>query len=366
MQEQQGNLEEPLSGLPGPRPFNKNNKKGVPMEDSNNKELNDIVARATEHLSSGKAFGGWTDKVEDLVKEAKIVTNPQLRLKLGKGVPAGGGRSKKDKSGTLKGLMSPEKKGTKVGVLSHVEHDGEFVDESSAARKAHTRKLGGYKYGTGPKSEQGGAKHKGKPAKGADQEDAVMNRREREGAKPQGDSFANKGKWSERVYRVRKSQKARQKVKDNERRKQISRAIRPDRVARYAHVEHDGASLDEKVATKPRQLKDKKKEMLVHDSKGKVTTIDKKDLKQYQKDNPGSGVAEGVGQIGGAVREGWKGAAAGAAGGAAIGSAVPVVGTAIGAILGGLAGYAGGEVVGAAGRSMIGAEKKKKKTWQDK
>ena len=37
MQEQQGNLEEPLSRLPGPRPFKKGNK----MEDNNNKELND-------------------------------------------------------------------------------------------------------------------------------------------------------------------------------------------------------------------------------------------------------------------------------------------------------------------------------------
>jgi len=57
--------------------------------------------------------------------------------------------------------------------------DAVGLSESSAARKAHTRKLGGYKYGTGPKSEQGGAKHKGKPAKGADQEDAVYHARDR-------------------------------------------------------------------------------------------------------------------------------------------------------------------------------------------
>jgi len=65
MQEQQGNLEEPLSGLPGPRPFNKNNKRDVPMEDSNNKELNDIVSQTERVLSSGKSFGGWTDTVEE-------------------------------------------------------------------------------------------------------------------------------------------------------------------------------------------------------------------------------------------------------------------------------------------------------------
>ena len=50
-------------------------------------------------------------------------------------------------------------------------HEDE-VDESSAARKAHTRKKGGYKYGTGPKSEPGGA------GKGADKEDDVYNRRQ--------------------------------------------------------------------------------------------------------------------------------------------------------------------------------------------
>ena len=249
MQEQQGNLEEPLSRLPGPRPFKKGNK----MEDNNNKELNDIVARATEHLTSGKAFGGWTDKVEDhRVKQGK-----PIKVKLGKGKKIGvrsadigpGGKEhnvktdaewdkqKKDKSGTMSGLQTPEEKGTKVGVLSHVEHDG--------------------------------------------------------------------------------------------------------------------ASLDEKVATQPRQLKDKKTEVLVHDKKGKVTTIDRKDLDQYQKDNPGSGVAEGVGQIGSAIREGAKGAAAGAA----LGSILPGIGT----IAGGLVGYA----LGDAGAAVTGVGKKKK-SWDDK
>ena len=91
MQEQQGNLEEPLSGLPGPRPFNKNNKKGVPMED--NKKLDDIVTKATEALASGKAFGGWTDKVEEqVVKQGKPIP-----MKLGKGEPAGRSREEHQK-----------------------------------------------------------------------------------------------------------------------------------------------------------------------------------------------------------------------------------------------------------------------------
>ena len=62
MQEQQGNLEEPLSGLPGPRPFNKKTKKDNAME---NKKVDDIVARAAEAISSGKSFGGWTDPIEE-------------------------------------------------------------------------------------------------------------------------------------------------------------------------------------------------------------------------------------------------------------------------------------------------------------
>ena len=279
MQEQQGNLEEPLSGLPGPRPFNKNNKKGVPMESSNNKELNDIVARATEALSSGKAFGGWTDAVE----EQRVKQGKPIKVKLGK-----------DKSGTMSGLMTPKQKGTKVGVLSHVEHDGEYLDEASADAKPKLTS-----------SELKMARYR--------------------------------AKWKPR--NLKKSAES----------SGMSGTIR-------AGVEYDdveGVELDEKIATQPRQLKDKKKEVLVHDSKGKVTTIDKKDLEQYQKDNPGSGVAEGVSRIGISVREGAKGAAAGAA----LGSIIPGIGT----VVGGLLGYA----LGDAGAAVTGIGKKKK-TWQDK
>jgi hypothetical protein len=53
------------------------------------------------------------------------------------------------------------------------------MNESSRERKAHTRKMGGYKYGTGPKSEPGGA------GKGADKEDDVYRARAERG---QGDA----------------------------------------------------------------------------------------------------------------------------------------------------------------------------------
>ena len=83
MQEQQGSLEEPLSRLPGPRPFNKKNKKGTPMENKN-EHLTDIVAKTAEALGSGKAFGGWTDTIEQTVKQG-----PPIKIKLGKGKKIG-------------------------------------------------------------------------------------------------------------------------------------------------------------------------------------------------------------------------------------------------------------------------------------
>ena len=121
MQEQQGNLEEPLSGLPGPRPFNKNNKRDVPMEDSNNKELNDIVSRATEALSSGKAFGGWTDKVdESSFKQMQVDREHRAKKIKAQRERESDGSNQKDE-------------GTKVGVLSHVEHDGDGIQEVSSS-----------------------------------------------------------------------------------------------------------------------------------------------------------------------------------------------------------------------------------------
>lgn len=121
MQEQQGNLEEPMSNLPGPRPFNKKNKKGIPMEDK--KETNNIVDMTADILGTGKSFGGWSDSIE----------------------------------------------------------------ESSAKRKAETRKKGKYQYGTGPKPYQGSPK-----GKGAAKEDDVYQARS-DGQGNQGDSNSLSG-----------------------------------------------------------------------------------------------------------------------------------------------------------------------------
>ena len=143
------------------------------------------------------------------------------------------------------------------------------------------------------------------------------------------------------------------KAHDHQQSKMKSRARGISKAVRKLgdHVEHDGESVNEKVATRQRQLKNPKKEMLVVDKKGKVSTIDKKDWNRYKKQ--GYGLAEGVKSIGVAVREGAKGAAAGAA----LGSIIPGVGT----IAGGLLGYA----LGDAGAAVTGVGKKKK-TWQDK
>ena len=225
MQEQQGNLEEPLSGLPGPRPFDRKNKKGVPME-NNNKELNDIVARATEHLTSGKAFGGWTDKVdESAFKQMQV--------------------DREHKAKKIKAQRERESAGSSNSTPNSTS------DSSDTKKKAKEANLGSA-------TKKGGIVKPVKPLPG------LLSRKD---------------------------------------------------------------SLGEKVATPPRQLKDKKTEVLVHDSKGKVKTIDRKDLEQYQKDNPGSG------------------------------SIVPGVGT----IIGGLLGYA----LGDAGAAVTGIGKKKK-NWDNK
>lgn len=91
MQEQQGNLMPQLSGLPGPRPFNKGKNKmenentssnpmqadgkpdmGKPVTDS----VDEIVAKAAAALGAGKAFGGWTDTVEEGNNSPLVKTGP--------------------------------------------------------------------------------------------------------------------------------------------------------------------------------------------------------------------------------------------------------------------------------------------------
>jgi len=373
MQEQQGRLEEPLSDLPGPRPFFKKKGKNKNMEEDNKKQIDDIVSKTAEALGTGKAFGGWTDAVEEQMVKVKLAKGKKIGTKSADIGPGGKeynvktdaewDKQNKDKSGTMKGLMTPRQKGTKVGVLSHVETDGNLLNEKTERGEDGVLRLKG-----AMKSEP--------PFHGMSQKawDEAKARREAKKKENQQDEAVDGESMGEAVTPPKKPTSSelkmaryRAKWKPKNLKKSAESSGMGGTIT--AGVEYDGESMDEKIATQPRQLKDKNKEVLVHDSKGKVTTIDKKDLEQYQKDNPGSGQAEGyVGQIGGAVREGWKGAAAGAAGGAAVGSVVPGIGTAIGAILGGLAGYAGGDLVGAVGRSMIGAEKKgaAKKTWADK
>ena len=100
MQEQQGSLTPPLSGLPGPRPFKRRKTK---MEDNKTTSSNptqadgkpdmgkpvtanvdEIVAKTAEAIGAGKAFGGWTDDVEEQAKISKLT----IPVKLGKGQPA--------------------------------------------------------------------------------------------------------------------------------------------------------------------------------------------------------------------------------------------------------------------------------------
>ena len=91
MQEQQGNLMPQLSGLPGPRPFNKGknkmeneNKSSNPMHADGKPDMSkpvtdsvdEIVAKAAAALGAGKAFGGWTDAVEEGNNSPLVKTGP--------------------------------------------------------------------------------------------------------------------------------------------------------------------------------------------------------------------------------------------------------------------------------------------------
>ena len=85
--------------------------------------VEDIPARDMEMQGDDNKKIG-ENEAEELVKEAaKIVTNPQLRLGLHKGRPAGYWlkNKSKDKSGKLAGLMTPKEKGTREGKLSEAK-----------------------------------------------------------------------------------------------------------------------------------------------------------------------------------------------------------------------------------------------------
>ena len=101
------------------------------------KNVNDIVSRATEALSSGKAFGGWTDKVdESSFKQMQVDREHRAKKIKAQRERESDGSNQKDEGIDIRkiatDLGSATKKGTKVGVLSHVEHDGESLDEKVA------------------------------------------------------------------------------------------------------------------------------------------------------------------------------------------------------------------------------------------
>ena len=135
MQEQQGNLMPQLSGLPGPRPFKKGKTKmenqthshdshddGKPdMSKPTDATVDEIVSRTAEAIGAGKAFGGWTDSVEENV----VKKGATIKIKLGKGVPAGSSYKEKVSGSDLKAagdmfdrLRSKKTKNEATDVLS--------------------------------------------------------------------------------------------------------------------------------------------------------------------------------------------------------------------------------------------------------
>ena len=108
MQEQQGNLMPQLSGLPGPQPFKRGKSKmedkkitsSNPMHDDGKPDMgkpvtasvDEIVAKTAEAIGAGKAFGGWTDKVDE--EKNTVKRGATIKVKLGKGKPAGSYKEK--------------------------------------------------------------------------------------------------------------------------------------------------------------------------------------------------------------------------------------------------------------------------------
>ena len=133
MNEQQGNLTPQLSGLPGPKPFKRGKQKmednkitssnpiqddgkpdmGKPVTDS----VDDIVSKTAKALAQGKAFGGWTDKVEEHeITEGATISKLTIPVKLGKGRPAykekvsrGDAKAAADMFDRLRGKKKPVK-----------------------------------------------------------------------------------------------------------------------------------------------------------------------------------------------------------------------------------------------------------------
>ena len=169
MHEHQGNLTPNLSGLPGPRPFDKKSKDKVKMED-NKKQIDDIVARTAAAIGSGRSFGGWTDKNESFAthikKQEDAVGTPWSKKKKKSKQPLGEivspdktgpsevlglkipdprtyADKKRDKSGTLQGLMTPKQKGTKSGKLSEEDKNlpRQLKDPNKEALVVKNRKV---------------------------------------------------------------------------------------------------------------------------------------------------------------------------------------------------------------------------------
>jgi len=354
MKEQQGYLSPRLSGLPGPRPFNKKNKKGISMEDKNKQTIDDIVSKTTEALRTGKGFGGWTDTIEEDAYKRHVKKQHASREREKKEIEAEKNKEEPlvihGPDGTRKNpqyskFIYPKKKKPKYKIVHDYDKDGNMstryekesaeVDERMEEDYIDQKPDGMWCVydDDGEIIKEFKTKSEAEDFLGeAIEEQQVKIGRAipmKLGAGVAAGTITagveHDGEFlGEKVITNSDGTKVKVLTPEQKKRHNLPRS-KKDATTRPNFPRPRGTKwwkTDEEVATQPRQLKDKKKEMLVHDKKGKVKTIDKKDLEQYQKDNPGSGVAEGLGSMLGG----------------AIGSVVPGVGTMVGAEVGGLAG----------------------------
>jgi len=249
---------------------------------SNNKQVDDIVAKTAEILGTGKGFGGWTDTVEEDAYKRHVKKQHASREREKKEIEAEKKEAEKKKEEPLvihgpdgtrknpqysnfiypKDVIKKESvemdedyiKEKPDGTWCVYDDDGKIVKEFKT--KSEAEDFLGEAYG----DEEGGY------------------------VKPNDLTVARKN--SNKKYNIGGfSAPPTGPMRTTEDIEESS--IAPDRkgIPNYRKMGRAAG----KVA---RQLLDKKREMLVHNKDGKVTTIDRKDYEQFKKDNPEGGIAE--------------------------------------------------------------------------
>lgn len=245
---------------------------------SNNKQVDDIVAKTAEILGTGKGFGGWTDTVEGDTYQRHIKKQHASREREKEEIEAEEKKKKEEPlvihgpDGTRKNPQYSRFIYPKDVTKESVEVDEDYIkekpdgtwcvynDDDKVVKEFKTKSEAEDFLGEAYGDEEGGY------------------------VKPNDLTVARKN--SNKKYNIGGfSAPPTGPMRTTEDIEESSIAADPKGIPNYRKMGRAAG----KVA---RQLLNKKTEVLVHDSKGQVKTIDKKDLDQHLKDNPGSGLAE--------------------------------------------------------------------------